>query len=102
MERKPWICLDCRILMDLIDEDHCKCHKCGTEVWYQYSEPEKEEIEDMMMDSIVRQDNDSQSILMGGAVVKRGGGSKSKGRSNKKQLMQKLSTNQLYRELLSK
>lgn len=45
-EIKPWLCLDCRVLMVLVDEDHCKCPQCKTEVWFRYDqrEPKTEEL----------------------------------------------------------
>jgi hypothetical protein len=39
-ELKPWPCLDCKIMMELIDEDHCKCPICKTEVWFKYDAPD--------------------------------------------------------------
>ena len=43
LEQKPWVCLDCRIIMIKIDDDHCKCPNCKTEVWYQYDAPDLNE-----------------------------------------------------------
>lgn len=47
-EIKPWVCLDCRIVMILIDEDHCKCPKCKTEVWFEYDAPDMSDDEQLI------------------------------------------------------
>lgn len=44
-ENKPWPCMDCRVIMTPVDEDHCKCPVCGTEVWYKYDAPDLSEEE---------------------------------------------------------
>lgn len=94
---KPWPCLKCFILMDNVDDDHCKCSKCGTEVWYDYDEPPGEdEIESLMQESFNTHKQSPDISLMGGYAV--GGGSKSKGR-NKKHLMKKPSAFSLYKQL---
>lgn len=36
---KPWMCLDCRVMMRVVNEDFCKCPECGTEVWFKFGEP---------------------------------------------------------------
>lgn len=84
MERKPWICLDCRIIMDLIDEDHCKCGQCGTEVWFNYEAPDLSSIDS---DHVITKVKVPQSIfvsdeiaikeMMPGIKIKRKGNSKS-------------------------
>lgn len=96
--KKPWPCLKCMVIMDTIDEDYCKCPICGTEVWYEYNLDEPE-TEDLMENNIVqnRRTNPEFSILNGPPA--KGGGGGSKGRSNKKQLMQKPSTSELFRRL---
>jgi len=38
--RKPWICLECRILMEMVDDDHCICPACRTEVWFEFAGPD--------------------------------------------------------------
>ena len=38
--RKVWPCLNCLVMMIAVDEDHCKCPACGTEVWHQYDAPD--------------------------------------------------------------
>ena len=40
---KPWYCEECRVVMAPMDEDHCKCLICGTEVWYNYDAPDLSE-----------------------------------------------------------
>jgi hypothetical protein len=82
-------------MMETVDEDHCKCPKCGTEVWYEYSDPEPDEISDLMQECY--ETHNQTTILMGGAV-KLGGGSKN-GKSNKKQLMKKLPNSEIYKRL---
>ena len=42
-ERKPWFCIDCRVVMPIASNDHCKCPVCGTEVWYNYDAPDLSE-----------------------------------------------------------
>ena len=37
-EEKPWFCQKCRIMMQPVDADHCKCQQCGSEVWYDFSQ----------------------------------------------------------------
>lgn len=42
---KPWICQKCVVAMVLVDEDHCKCPECKTEVWFDYDAPELDDEE---------------------------------------------------------
>lgn len=102
--QKPWPCLKCMVMMNKIDEDHCKCPICGTEVWHNYNSKAEddesdawEDIEDLMKSSIPCKQNPEFSILNGPPAP--GGGSKTKGNSNKKQLLQKPSTTELYNRL---
>jgi hypothetical protein len=89
--------MECRIMMEPVDEDHCKCPQCGTEVWYKYSEPSEsdDEIAELMQESYNR--HAQTDVLMGGAI-QFSGGSKN-GKSNKKQLMKKLPTSEIYKRL---
>lgn len=98
---KPWPCLKCFVMMVAIDNDHCKCPVCRTEVWYDYDEPpdmDIDEIESLMQESYNRHPQPPDVLVLGGGYAKIGGGSKSKGRS-KKQLMKKPSTKELYNKL---
>lgn len=98
--QKPWPCLKCMVIMDLIDEDHCKCSKCGTEVWFDYDEPEPEDIEELMQETYLTKlpsSNPEFSIINGPPAP--GGGSRTKGGKNKKQLLQKPTTTELYKRL---
>lgn len=98
-KHKPWPCFKCLIIMESVDEDHCKCPKCGTEVWYEYDEgcEESDEIEELMQESFQRHNNNPGFSILYGASVP-GSGSKTKGR-NKKHLMQRPSTSEIYRRL---
>jgi len=87
-------------MMNKIDEDHCKCPICKTEVWFEYDESKPESIEELMQETFLQRmpsSNPEFSILNGPPAP--GGGSKTKGKSNKKQLMQKPSTTELYKRL---
>jgi hypothetical protein len=85
-------------MMIPIDDDHCKCPVCGTEVWYNYNEEiSTDEIAELMQDSLARHNTFPEYTVLGGSAVP-GGGSKSKSRS-KKQLMKKPSTSELYNKL---
>jgi hypothetical protein len=90
--------MECRIMMKLVDEDHCKCPQCGTEVWYKYSEPSESEDEIAELMQECYETHNQTPVLMGGAVMP-GGGSKSKSKK-KKQLLQKPSTIELYNRLV--
>lgn len=97
---KPWPCLKCLgVIMQVIDEDHCKCPNCGTEVWHDYDEPSVEEqIEEAMLGPFcASQSNGPDFTILGGPPLP-GSSSKIKGRS-KKQLMKKPSTKELYDKL---
>lgn len=37
MRKKVWFCQECRIMMEPVNEDFCRCPQCGSEVWYNYS-----------------------------------------------------------------
>lgn len=39
MERKAWPCLECRVMMQMVNDDFCKCPICGTEVWFNFDAP---------------------------------------------------------------
>lgn len=93
---KPWACFDCRIMMKIIDEDHCKCPVCGTEVWFKYDESQ-DDIEELMQDNLNKHQINVYDAMLGGQPVK-GSGSKVRGRS-KKALLQKPSTQELYNKL---
>jgi hypothetical protein len=68
------------------------------EVWYPEDEEVSfDEISDLMQASY--ETHNQTTVLMGGAI-KLGGGSKS-GKSDKKQLMKKLLTSELYKRLAS-
>lgn len=97
--QKPWPCLKCFVMMDAIDEDHCKCPKCKTEVWYEYDE-EIDDIPSLMQETFVQSlpnSNPEFSILNGPPAP--GGGSRTKGNKNKKQLPQKPTTTELFKRL---
>lgn len=97
---KPWPCLKCLIIMELVDEDHCKCPKCKTEVWYEYDDDSSEDdIDELtLLPSHIPQANGPDFSILGGPPLM-GGGSKSKASSNKKQLMKKPSTFEIYNRL---
>lgn len=99
--KKPWPCLICMVLTEWVDENHSKCPICKTEIWYEYDldEPDRDELTEFMQGNIVqnRRTNPEFSILNGPPA--KGGGGGSKGRSNRKQLMQKPSTSELFRRL---
>jgi len=98
--QKPWPCLKCMVIMDKIDDDHCKCPICKTEVWFDYDESEPEDVEELMQETFITKlpnSNPEFSIINGPPAP--GGGCKTKGKSNKKQLMQKPSVNELYKRL---
>ncbi len=38
MERKPWFCQDCRVLMAVIDGHFLRCPTCGTEAWFPWGD----------------------------------------------------------------
>jgi hypothetical protein len=98
-KHKPWVCLICLVAMKTIDEDHCKCPNCGTEVWYDYKEEsDEDDIEELMQESIAGHNINPQFSIMNGPPAK-GGGSSNGGRSRKKQLMQKPTTKELYNRL---
>ena len=88
-------------MMKPVDEYHCKCPKCKTEVWYEYEdESEIEDIEELMQETFIQKlpnSNPEFSIINGPPAP--GGGSKTKGNRNKKQLLQKPSTTELYKRL---
>lgn len=97
--QKPWPCLKCMVMMNLIDEDHCKCPRCKTEVWFEYDD-EPENVEELMQETYLTKlpsSNPEFSIINGPPAP--GGGSKTKGNRNKKQLMQKPTTTELYKRL---
>ena len=97
---KPWPCLKCLIVMNPIDEDHCKCPQCGTEVWHDYQEPESaDEIAELMQESVGGHMPTSKGVLPAGRPLP-GGGSKNKNGS-KKNLMQKPSTKELHDRLVA-
>ena len=98
--QKPWPCLKCMVIMDKIDDDHCKCPICKTEVWFDYDESEPEDVEELMQETYIQRlpsSNPEFSIINGPPAP--GGGSRTKGKSNKKQLLQKPSTTELFRRL---
>lgn len=35
---KAWFCQKCRVMMEPVSEDFCRCPECGSEVWYSYSQ----------------------------------------------------------------
>lgn len=95
---KPWPCLKCLVIMEPIDDDHCKCPICKTEVWYSYQEEmSDDDVREIMQPVSAKGYNPDFSILGGPPIL--GGGSKSKGKSNKKQLMSKPSTTELFNKL---
>ena len=92
---KPWPCLKCLgVIMKAVDDDHCQCPNCGTEVWYDYNMPsEKDQIEEAL------ENNGgyvSRSLPEGYKVP--AGGSKS-GSSSKKEQMKKKSGQRLFNQL---
>lgn len=98
--QKPWPCLKCMVIMEKIDEDHCKCPICKTEVWFEYDESGNEDVEELMQETFIQRlpsSNPEFSIINGPPAP--GGGSKTKGNRNKKQLLQKPSTTELYKRL---
>jgi hypothetical protein len=78
---KPWFCLDCRMLMDNVDEDHCKCPRCGTEVWYNYGETSPAESQKVEV-GLTRNSYISRSLPEGNRVPP--GGAKAGKRPKKK------------------
>lgn len=95
-EEKPWFCQKCRRMMQPVDEDHCKCPECGSEVWYSYSAGH-DDIEELMEDSIVHHQKNVYEAMIGGKPVKGGGGGSGKNRNKK--AMDKPTTNELYKRL---
>lgn len=96
---KPWPCMDCRMMMLLVDDDHCKCPVCGTEVWFDYNdELTHDEVNELMKDNLAKHQRSVYDAMIGGEPVKGGGSRNSKGKS-RKQAMQKPSTTELYKRL---
>lgn len=96
---KPWPCMDCRVMMSLVDEDHCKCPQCGTEVWFDYNEElTKDDIKDLMKDYLANHQCSVFQAMIGGDPVK-GGGNRNSRSKGKKQALQKPSTTELYKQL---
>lgn len=90
---KPWPCMECRVMMALVDEDHCKCPVCGTEVWFEFSVQDNSEIAKLMREKY-KSNLPPKDPIPAGEAAKGGGGSKSKGR-DRKGLMQKKSLSQI-------
>jgi len=88
--------------METIDEDHCKCPKCGTEVWYEYeTEPNQDEMKEFMQPRhLLPTSSGPEFSILSGPVIP-GSGSKSKGNSSRKLLMKKKTTGEIYRKLIN-
>lgn len=80
MERKPWPCIECRVMMIKINNDYCKCPVCGTEVWYNYNSPTGDEIAELMQDRAIA--HQPKEIPPAGEPLP-GGGSKSRSKKDK-------------------
>ena len=37
-DEQPWFCQKCRVMMEPVNADFCRCPNCGSEVWYNYSQ----------------------------------------------------------------
>jgi hypothetical protein len=88
----------CHVMMDYNKkDDFYKCPVCGFEGWPADTAPSEseDEIADLMQESYNR--HAQTDVLMGGAI-QFSGGSKN-GKSNKKQLMKKLPTSEIYKRL---
>lgn len=98
-QERPWPCIKCRVIMEGIDEDHCKCPVCGTEVWYDYKEDmEKPEEIDSIMRIPSGQTAGQEYSILGGPPAK-GGGNSSGSKSKRKQLLKKLSCKEIYKRM---
>ena len=89
-ERKPWICQNCNIVMNVTDMDFLKCSICETEVWFK----EPDSFEAVRLAEQEAGYNDDIFLQ-----PKKKGGSKSSGRNSRKQLLKKPTTTQLYKDL---
>ena len=94
MKRKPWPCIDCRVMMAVIDDDHCKCHNCGTEVWYEYGEPSERK----QIDDAVENNHGYVSRSLPERLKVPGGGSKAGKRAGKERMRNK-STQTIYEQM---
>lgn len=98
-KKKPWPCMDCRVIMLEMDADHCKCPICGTEVWYDYNEDlTQDEVAELMRDNLAKHQRTVYDAMIGGEPIK-GGGSRSNRPNSRKQALKKPSTAELYNRL---
>lgn len=79
MERKPWPCIQCLVMMELVNDDYCKCPVCGTEVWFNFNAPKGDEITELMRDKLKTHKSREDIPLTG-----KGGHSKSRSKSGRK------------------
>lgn len=99
-KKVAWPCVDCRIMMVLVDEDHCKCPECGTEVWFDYNtELSRDDIKDLMRDNLSKHQQTVYDAMIGGEPIKGGGGGRSNRSNSKKQALRKPPTSELYNRL---
>lgn len=97
-QKKPWPCMDCRVIMLEMDADHCKCPVCGTEVWYDFSRDLPQgEVEQLMREKYKANLPQVEPLPVG--VPKKGGGSRSAKKHGRSEMLKKKSVSQLYREL---
>ncbi len=91
---KPWMCLDCRVMMNQVDQDHCRCPQCGIEVWSPIDRPSGDEIAELMRD--MAKCHARTTVLPAGQPAPGGSSKSSKGR---KKPQKKDSLSQLNRKL---
>jgi len=76
MKNKPWVCLDCRVVMKMVNEDYCRCSICGTEVWFRYGSQiaaGEDEVTSLMRD--MAKNKKPREVLPAGPAALGGGGS---------------------------
>lgn len=97
-----WYCQQCRVPMQPIDGDFCKCPHCGTEIWYGKSAGGRENIKELMETTEefpVFVHADELCLGVGGGRLSKGAARSSSRSSRRKALLRKPSTEQLYRQL---
>ena len=94
-KEKPWFCQDCRVLMEWKDDICYRCPECRTEVWLPELTDDLKEVDEAK--EVAEDEAGWNDDLF--FIPKKGGGSKSKGRSNAKQLLKKKTTAKIYEEL---
>lgn len=98
--KKPWLCLDCRVVMLQVNEDYCKCPICGTEVWHDYNNEKLtvDYVKELMEDNLITHQRTVYDAMIGGKPIKGSSSNNAKSRG-KKQAMKKPSANELYNRL---